>query len=147
MRIGDWSSDVCSSYLDARNIGLPPPRFKQNRTWPLKKRPKAIDAARAGGIRRAIALEVTMHRLFVALEPPAAVRHQLLDLMGGIANARWKTEAQLHLTLRLIGEVARHRADDGAAEIGGLHHPRLEIETVGNRQSIVTGKSVFVSVD
>src|SRR3546814_15452040 len=101
---------------DARNIGLPPPRFKQNRTWPLKKRPKAIDAARAGGIRRAIALEVTMHRLFVALEPPAAVRHQLLDLMGGIANARWQTEAHVHPTLRFIGEVDRHRSTDVAAE-------------------------------
>src|SRR3546814_11240691 len=76
---------------DARNIGLPPPRFKQNRTWPLKKLPKAIDAARAGGIRRAIALEVTMHRLFVALEPPDRVSYQLLFLMGRIAKARLQT--------------------------------------------------------
>src|SRR3546814_12779027 len=80
---------------DARNIGLPPPRFKQNRTWPLKKRPKPIDAARAGGIRRAIALEVTMHRISVPPEPPAAVRHQLPALMGGLPQARWHTEDQI----------------------------------------------------
>src|SRR3546814_1491418 len=70
-----------------------------------------------------------MHRLFVALEPPAAVRHQLLDLMGGIANARWQTEAQLHLTLRFIGEVDRHRAEDVAAALGGIHHRRFEIRS------------------
>ena len=63
-----------------------------------------------------------MHRLFVALEPPAAIRHQLLDLMGGIANARWQTEAQLHLTLRFIGEVDRHRAEDVAAALGRILH-------------------------
>src|SRR3546814_11225241 len=79
---------------DARNIGLPPPRFKQNRTWPLKKRPQAIDAARAGGIRPAIAREVTMHRLFVPLEPPAAVRPPLLDPHGGLTTARCPTQTQ-----------------------------------------------------
>lgn len=72
-----------------------------------------------------------MHRLFVALEPPAAIRHQLLDLMGGIANARWQTEAQLHLTLRFIGEVDRHRAEDVAAALGGIHHRRFEIALDG----------------
>jgi 2'-5' RNA ligase len=72
-----------------------------------------------------------MHRLFVALEPPAPIRRQLLELMGGVANAHWQTEAQLHLTLRFIGEVDRHRAEDVAAALGGIHHPRFEIALDG----------------
>src|SRR3546814_5759003 len=45
-----------------------------------------------------------MHRLFVALQPPAEIRQQLLGVMGGIARAHWQLDAQLHLTLRFIGE-------------------------------------------
>lgn len=62
-----------------------------------------------------------MHRLFVALEPPVAVRDVLLAAMGGVAGARWQTDDQLHLTLRFIGEVDRHAAHDIAAALGGVH--------------------------
>lgn len=65
-----------------------------------------------------------MHRLFVALRPPHAMRRQLLDLMGGVPEARWQTEDQLHLTLRFIGEVDRHEADDIAAALAGIDRPR-----------------------
>ena len=61
-----------------------------------------------------------MHRLFVALVPPPAVRDALLDAMGGLAGARWQRDDQLHLTLRFIGEVDRHRADDVAAALAGV---------------------------
>lgn len=53
-----------------------------------------------------------MHRLFVAIRPPQDIRAQLLALMGGIAGARWQDDAQLHLTLRFIGEVERPMAND-----------------------------------
>ncbi|QDP18845.1 RNA 2',3'-cyclic phosphodiesterase [Sphingomonas xanthus] len=56
-----------------------------------------------------------MHRLFVALSPPAPVREALLDLMEGQAELRWQNEEQLHLTLRFIGEVERPVAEDIAA--------------------------------
>ena len=72
-----------------------------------------------------------MHRLFVAIRPPAAVRALLLDVMGGVSGARWQTEDQLHLTVRFIGEVDRHRADDIVAALGAIHHPRFEIELNG----------------
>ncbi len=72
-----------------------------------------------------------MHRLFVALQPPAEIRQQLLGLMGGVARAHWQTEAQLHLTLRFIGEVNRHGAEDVAAALGGIHHPRFDIQLDG----------------
>ena len=72
-----------------------------------------------------------MHRLFVAIRPPEAVRKLLLAAMGGISGARWQTEDQLHLTLRFIGEVDRHRAGDVHAALGGIHHPRFEISLDG----------------
>lgn len=61
-----------------------------------------------------------MHRLFVAIRPPGAVRNQLLGIMGGVPGARWQRDDQLHLTLRFIGEVDAHRADDAAAALGSV---------------------------
>jgi 2'-5' RNA ligase len=72
-----------------------------------------------------------MHRLFVAIRPPAPVRAQLLDLMGGVAGARWLSEDQLHLTVRFIGEVDRHLARDVDAALSGIHHPRFSIALNG----------------
>jgi RNA 2',3'-cyclic 3'-phosphodiesterase len=58
-----------------------------------------------------------MHRLFVAIRPPEAVRELLLDLMEGITALRWQDDDQLHLTLRFIGEVERPVAEDVASEL------------------------------
>jgi RNA 2',3'-cyclic 3'-phosphodiesterase len=68
-----------------------------------------------------------MHRLFVAIRPPASVRALLLGAMGGVSGARWQSEDQLHLTLRFIGEVDRHRAGDIHAALGAVHHAPFEI--------------------
>ena len=72
-----------------------------------------------------------MHRLFVAVRPPEAIRALLLGAMGGISGARWQTDDQLHLTLRFIGEVDRHAAGDIVAALGGIRHPSLEIAISG----------------
>ena len=72
-----------------------------------------------------------MHRLFVAIRPPDKVRDALLDLMGGISGARWQDDDQLHLTLRFIGEVDRHAADDVHAALGSIHQPRFELAISG----------------
>lgn len=72
-----------------------------------------------------------MHRLFVAIRPPATVRAQLLDLMGGVAGARWLDDDRLHLTLRFIGEVDRHLARDVDAALSSVHHPRFAIALNG----------------
>ena len=72
-----------------------------------------------------------MHRLFVAIRPPAAIRELLLAAMGGISGARWQSEDQLHLTLRFIGEVDRHRAGDIHAALGAVHQPPFEIALNG----------------
>lgn len=60
-------------------------------------------------------------RLFVGLDLPERVKLALLYSIGGVAGARWQTAAQLHLTLRFIGEVDRHQAADIAAALGRVN--------------------------
>ena len=71
------------------------------------------------------------HRLFIALRPPPHVRDRLIDCMDGVSGARWQDDDQLHLTLRYVGEVGRHRANDLAEALGMLYMPSFEIELVG----------------
>lgn len=46
-----------------------------------------------------------MPRLFVAIDPPLAIRERLAALCRGLPGARWVEPEQLHLTLRFIGDV------------------------------------------
>lgn len=62
-----------------------------------------------------------MMRLFVGLALPAPVTAALLGAMGGVAGARWQRAEQLHLTLRFIGAVDRHQAQDIAAALGRVN--------------------------
>ena len=72
-----------------------------------------------------------MHRLFVALRPPHAVRHLLNKAMGGVAGARWQDDAQLHVTLRYIGKVERHVAEDIAIALRDVRSPALTVAVRG----------------
>ncbi len=72
-----------------------------------------------------------MHRLFVAIRPPREVRSWLLARMGGVSGARWRSEDQLHLTLRCIGEVERPAAEDVAAALGSVRLAPFEVELRG----------------
>jgi 2'-5' RNA ligase len=46
-----------------------------------------------------------MFRLFVAIDLPPEIVAQLQELCYGVPGARWVQPAQMHLTLRFIGEV------------------------------------------
>ncbi|MBI5136159.1 MAG: RNA 2',3'-cyclic phosphodiesterase [Nitrospirae bacterium] len=46
-----------------------------------------------------------MHRLFVAIDFPKTARERLSMLCHGLPDARWIDPAQMHLTVRFIGEV------------------------------------------
>jgi 2'-5' RNA ligase len=72
-----------------------------------------------------------MHRLFVAIRPPAPIRALLLAVMGGIGGARWQNDGQLHLTLRFLGDVDRHLAGDIHAALGTVHQTPFEIALSG----------------
>ena len=62
-----------------------------------------------------------MFRLFAALELPPHIRDALLAAQGGVAGARWQRDDQLHLTLRFIGEVDRHQAQDISAALATVN--------------------------
>ncbi len=49
--------------------------------------------------------------------------------MGGVPGARWQSDEQLHVTLRFVGEVDRHQAEDIAAALGHVRHPRSMLRT------------------
>ena len=72
-----------------------------------------------------------MHRLFVALRPPAHIRDRLIDVMEGVDGARWQDEDQLHLTLRYIGEVERSLANDLAEALQDIAMPPFEVALRG----------------
>ena len=74
---------------------------------------------------------MSTHRLFVALRPPRPVRDILLAAMHGISGARWQNDEQLHLTLRFIGEVDHHMAEDIAAALGALYAPAATARIAG----------------
>lgn len=66
-------------------------------------------------------------RLFVALELPPHIRDALLGAMGGVAGARWQSDEQLHLTLKFIGNVDRHEAQDIDAALAGVNATPLTL--------------------
>ncbi|MCP3735104.1 RNA 2',3'-cyclic phosphodiesterase [Sphingomonas sp. RP10(2022)] len=72
-----------------------------------------------------------MMRLFVALRPPPAIRAALTAVMGGVPAARWQDDAQLHCTLRFIGEVERPQAEDVAAALASIHAPAPVVRIAG----------------
>jgi 2'-5' RNA ligase len=72
-----------------------------------------------------------MHRLFVAIRPPEAIRDLLIDAMDDSPDFRWQEDEQLHLTLRFIGEVDRPRADDLADALGRIRAERFQLRIAG----------------
>jgi 2'-5' RNA ligase len=72
-----------------------------------------------------------MHRLFVAIRPPQPIRDLLIDAMDDSADFRWQDEAQLHLTLRFVGEVDRPLADDLALALTRITANRFTSRIAG----------------
>lgn len=72
-----------------------------------------------------------MHRLFVAIRPPAHIRDLLLDSMDDGADFRWQDDEQLHLTLRFVGEVERPVANDLADALSRIQSPPFELRIAG----------------
>ena len=72
-----------------------------------------------------------MHRLFVAIRPPEAIRDLLIDAMDDSADFRWQSDEQLHLTLRFIGEVDRPLAQDVADALAHIRAPAFDLRVSG----------------
>jgi len=72
-----------------------------------------------------------MHRLFVAIRPPEAIRDLLIDAMDEGPGLSWVGEDNLHLTLRFIGEVERRPAEEIATALGRIISKSFELEIAG----------------
>lgn len=72
-----------------------------------------------------------MHRLFVAIRPPEAIRDLLIDAMDESPDFRWQEDEQLHLTLRFIGEVDRPLAQDIADALSRIRAPGFQLRIAG----------------
>jgi RNA 2',3'-cyclic 3'-phosphodiesterase len=72
-----------------------------------------------------------MHRLFVAIRPPAPIRDLLVDAMDDSPELRWVGDEQLHLTLRFVGEVERPLANDLAAALEPVRFERFDLRIAG----------------
>ena len=72
-----------------------------------------------------------MHRLFVAVRPPEAIRDLLIDAMDDSPGLAWVGDDNLHLTLRFIGEVERPMADDFAVALERIRGERFSLRIAG----------------
>ncbi len=72
-----------------------------------------------------------MIRLFVGLELPDPVKGAIENLRGGLPDARWIEPANLHLTLRFIGEVDEAESEDLTQVLGQVSSPSFEMSFSG----------------
>lgn len=70
-------------------------------------------------------------RLFVALDLPAGLRERLSWMARGLPGARWTPPENYHVTLRFIGEVPGHRAEEIDAALAGLRAPGFALQLAG----------------
>ncbi len=70
-------------------------------------------------------------RLFVGLDLPWELKQRLGLLAGGIPGARWVPPVNFHLTLRFIGEVPAHRAEEIDLALAALRGRGFELTLAG----------------
>jgi len=70
-------------------------------------------------------------RLFIALDLPEEVAVQVRGLCQGLAAARWTNPAQLHLTLRFLGEVAEEQVARLQADLARVASPPFTLGVQG----------------
>jgi 2'-5' RNA ligase len=70
-------------------------------------------------------------RLFVALDLPWELRAQLSALSVGLEGVRWVAPENYHITLRFIGEMPGHKAEEIDAALAGLKARGFALELSG----------------
>jgi 2'-5' RNA ligase len=88
-------------------------------------------------------------RLFVAISLPDDLRSRLSALASGLPGARWVAPENLHLTLRFIGDIDGHAAEDIDAALSGIRCERfmLTLAGVGDFGDGKRLRSVWVGVE
>ncbi|QPC86005.1 RNA 2',3'-cyclic phosphodiesterase [Mesorhizobium sp. NBSH29] len=72
-----------------------------------------------------------MPRLFTALEIPRDAAMSLSLLRGGLPGARWIDVENYHMTLRFIGDVEGHIADEVANALDRVRRPAFSLALSG----------------
>ena len=72
-----------------------------------------------------------MPRLFTALEIPRDAALSLSLLRGGLPGARWIDVENYHITLRFIGDVEGHLADEIVEALDRVRRPSFELMLSG----------------
>jgi 2'-5' RNA ligase len=72
-----------------------------------------------------------MPRLFTALEIPRDAALSLSLLRGGLPGARWVDVEDYHITLRFIGDVEGHVADEIANALDRVRRPAFTLTLSG----------------
>jgi RNA 2',3'-cyclic 3'-phosphodiesterase len=75
--------------------------------------------------------EDAMPRLFTALEIPHDAALSLSLLRGGLPGARWIDAENYHITLRFIGDVEGHVADEFANALDRVRRAPFHLELTG----------------
>src|SRR5690606_16964851 len=75
--------------------------------------------------------EAVMPRLFTALEIPRDAALSLSLLRGGLPGARWIDVENYHITLRFIGDVEGHVADEVANALDRVRRPEFMLNLSG----------------
>lgn len=93
-----------------------------------------------------------MPRLFVALEVPRDAALSLSLLRGGLPGARWIDTENYHLTLRFIGDVEGHIADEIAGALDRVRRQSFQLQlsgvgTFGSRKPRALWAGVAASPD
>ncbi len=88
-------------------------------------------------------------RLFVALDLPWEVRRQLSQLATGLPGARWLPPENYHITLRFLGEMPAHRAEELDHALAALRGKRftLQLGGVGVFEKAGRPQTLFVGVE
>ncbi|MEO0543456.1 MAG: RNA 2',3'-cyclic phosphodiesterase [Pseudomonadota bacterium] len=72
-----------------------------------------------------------MPRLFAAIEIPHHAAMQLALLKGGLPGARWIDKENYHLTLRFMGDVEHHIADEILNSLSAIERESFELGLAG----------------
>ncbi|MDB5448575.1 MAG: hypothetical protein JWQ97_3892 [Phenylobacterium sp.] len=72
-----------------------------------------------------------MIRLFAAVPVPDEIARGLARRQQGLEGARWRTAAQLHITLRFFGEIREDVARDLDAELASVGGSPFEVVLEG----------------
>ena len=70
-------------------------------------------------------------RLFVAVDLPWSLKQRVSLLSGGLPGARWIAPENYHLTLRFIGELPPHRAEEVDLALAALRARGFTLSLAG----------------